>query len=309
MDASAELFTIGQLARRTGVPARTIRFWSDAGLVPAAARSPGGYRLYDAGAVARLDLVRTLRELGFGLDIVQAVLSRAVTVAEVAAAHVTALDTQIRTLRLRRAVLSTVARRSGTIEETMLMHKLARLSAQERQQMIDDFVRDVFDGVDPEAPAAGIARNMRGLPADLPDDPDPEQVNAWIELGELISDEDFRRRVRGMATAGALAARPEPGLDHSAVAEQAGQALATGVAPESAEGRLVLDRLIAPGTPARQRARILTQLETFADERVERYWQLQAIINGRQPQPPVVPGYEWLIAALRAHSVPGPGNE
>ena len=77
MSTTAELFTIGQLARRTGVPTRTIRFWSDAGLVPPAARSGSGYRLYDVGAVARLDLVRTLRELGLGLDVVQAVLSRA----------------------------------------------------------------------------------------------------------------------------------------------------------------------------------------------------------------------------------------
>lgn len=304
MSASAELFTIGELARRSGVPTRTIRFWTDAGLVPVAGRSAGGYRLYDAEAVARLDLVRTLRELGFGLEVVQAVLSRAVTVADVAAAHVAALDAQIRTLRLRRAVLSTVARRSGTIEETMLMHKLARLSAQERQQMIDDFVRDVFDGVDPEAPAAGIARSMRRLPAELPDDPDPEQVDAWIELGELISDESFRQRVASMAAAGAQAAQPEPGLGHSAVAEQVGQALAAGIAPESAQGRLVLDRVVAPGTPARQRARLLAQLETFSDRRVERYWQLQAIINGRRPQPPVVPSYEWLIAALRAHAAP-----
>jgi DNA-binding transcriptional MerR regulator len=304
MGASEELFTIGQLARRSGVPARTIRFWTDAGLVPVAVRSAGGYRLYDAEAVARLDLIRTLRELGFGLDIVQAVLSRAVTVADVAAAHVAALDAQIRTLRLRRAVLSTVARRSGTIEETMLMHRLARLSAQERQQMIDDFVHDVFDGVNPEAPAAGIAQNMRRLPAELPDDPDPAQVDAWIELGELISDVGFRDRVRSMAAAGAPSAIPDPGLDHQAVSQQAGQALAAGVAPESADGRLVLDRLIAPGTPAQQRALILAQLEMFADSRVERYWQLQAIINGRQPQPPMVPSYDWLIAALRAHASP-----
>lgn len=302
MNSSRELFTIGQLARRSGVPARTIRFWTDTGLVAVATRSAAGYRLYDAEALARLELVRTLRELGFGLDIVQAVLSRAVNVADVAAAHVTALDAQIRTLRLRRAVLSTVARRSGTIEETMLMHKLARLSAQERQQMVDDFVRDVFDGVDPEAPAAGIARNMLRLPAELPDDPDPEQVDAWIELGELISDESFRHLVRGMATASVQAAVPEPGLDHSAVAEQAGQALAAGIGPESAAGRLVLDRLVAPAAPAAQRARLVAQLETFADARVERYWQLQAIINGQQPQPPIVPSYQWVIAALRAHS-------
>lgn len=113
----SELFTIGQLARRTGVPARTIRFWSDAGLVPPAARSASGYRLYNAAAVARLDLVRSLRELGLGLDVVRAIAARVTTVADVAAAHVAVLDGQIRTLRLRRAVLSTVARRGTTIEE------------------------------------------------------------------------------------------------------------------------------------------------------------------------------------------------
>ena len=161
MSTSGEMFTIGQLARRTGVPARTIRFWSDAGLVPPAGRSASGYRLYDADAAARLDLVRTLRELGLGLDVVQAVLSRARTVAEVAAAHVAVLDVQIRTLRLRRAVLSTVARHGPTIEETLIMHKLAKLSARERQQIIDDFVDGVFAGADQDGPAAGIARGMR----------------------------------------------------------------------------------------------------------------------------------------------------
>lgn len=48
-----------RLARRTGVPVRTIRFWSDTGVIAPTGRSDGGYRLYDAAAVARLDLVRT----------------------------------------------------------------------------------------------------------------------------------------------------------------------------------------------------------------------------------------------------------
>ena len=61
MSTSGERFTIGQLATRTGVPARTIRFWSDAGLVPPAGRSASGYRLYDADAAARLELVAALR--------------------------------------------------------------------------------------------------------------------------------------------------------------------------------------------------------------------------------------------------------
>jgi DNA-binding transcriptional MerR regulator len=300
MDASAEMFTIGQLAQRCGVPTRTIRFWSDTGLIQTAGRSAGGYRLYDAAAVARIDLVRTLRELGFGLDVVQAVLSRSATVAEMAAAHVAALDVQIRTLRLRKAVLSTVARRAGTIEETLLMHKLARLSAEQRQQMIDDFVDDAFNGVDLDTPAARIARSMRQLPAELPDEPAPEQVDAWIELGELITNEDFRQRVRTMAAAGTHAGGTQPAVDHLAVVEHGGQALATGIAPESAEAKAILDRIVAPATPAEERAQLLAQLETYTDGRAERYWQLLAIINGRQPPPSVVPSYDWLIAALRA---------
>ena len=304
MSTKAELFTIGQLARRTGVPARTVRFWSDAGLIPPAGRSAGGYRLFDSEAAARLDLVRTLRELGLGLDVVAAVLSRASTLGEVAATHVSALDAQIRALRLRRAVLSTVARHESTVQEAALMHKLARLSAQERQRIIDDFVTEVFQGVDPGSPAMGVARGMRQMPAELPDDPAPEQVEAWIELGELVADESFRRRARDMALAGPQAGLPDPQagerLDHQLVAEHAGRALAAGIAPGSREGRAVLDQIVPPGTPPAERARLAATLETFTDARVERYWQLLAIING-WPQPPsVVPAFEWLIEALRA---------
>jgi DNA-binding transcriptional MerR regulator len=300
MSTDAELFTIGQLARRTGVSSRTIRFWSDAGLVPPAGRSAGGYRLYDAEAVARLDLVRTLRELGFGMDVTEAVLSRSATVAEVAAAHVAALDAEIRTLRLRRAVLSTVAKRGSTMKEALVMHKLARLSARERQQILDDFVAEIFAGVDPASPVMGIARGMRQMPAELPDDPAPEQVDAWIELGELATDEDFRQRARGMVTAGVEAGEPEPRPDYRAVMEHAPRALADGIAPESAEGKAILDRIVSPDMPAAERARTLALLETFTDARVERYWQLIAVINGQTPSPSVVPAFEWLIAALRA---------
>jgi len=55
---------------------RTIRFWSDAGVLPSAARTGGGRRVYDAACVARLELVVTLRELGLGLPDVRRVLDR-----------------------------------------------------------------------------------------------------------------------------------------------------------------------------------------------------------------------------------------
>jgi len=57
---------------------------------------------------------------------------------------------------------------------------------------------------------------------------------------------------------------------------------------------------VAPGTPAAERAAMLGRLETFTDARVERYWQLLAILNDQPVPPSVVPVFEWLIAALRA---------
>ncbi|GEB62352.1 hypothetical protein GCM10017674_81550 [Streptomyces gardneri] len=99
------LFTIGALTRRTGLTVKTIRFHSDTGIVPPTDRSPAGHRLYAIGALARLDLVRTLRDLGLDLAVILQVLDREVSVPEVAGAHADALEVQIRTLRLRRAVL------------------------------------------------------------------------------------------------------------------------------------------------------------------------------------------------------------
>ena len=83
-DRGGQLYGIGALARRTGLSVRTIRFWSDNGLVPPAGRSAAGHRLYDAAAMARLELVATLRQLGVGLDAIRGVLEQKTTIAQVA---------------------------------------------------------------------------------------------------------------------------------------------------------------------------------------------------------------------------------
>ncbi|MFI7047167.1 helix-turn-helix domain-containing protein [Streptosporangium sandarakinum] len=301
MDDHEELFTIGQLARRTGLPVRTIRFWSDIDVVPPTGRSAGGYRLYDVEAMARLDLVRTLRELGLDLERVRSVLARQGGVADVAREHAEALDAEIRILRVRRAVLRSVARRGSTIEEMRLMHDMARLSAGERQRVIDEFVDRAFDGIPADAPGAGIAQGMRRLPAELPDDPTDEQVDAWVELAELVGDESFQRRVREMATAGAAADQPPP-YDFALVTEHAGAAVEVGVDPASAEGRAVLDRIVGADVPAAERVRMAETVELFSDRRVERYWELMGVLNDRPPFPPKVAAFEWFAAALRAHA-------
>jgi DNA-binding transcriptional MerR regulator len=302
---AVEPLTIGDLAARLGVPVRTVRFWSDEGLVDPPARSSGGYRLYDAPAVARLDLVRTLRELGLGLPAIRELLARRRSVREVAAEHVQALDAEIRLLRLRRALLSHVATVGSTTEEMSIVHDLATLSARERQRMIDDFVARAFGGVPDDAPGAGIAQGMRTLPAELPEEPTAEQVAAWLELAHLVADDSFEARVREMALAGAAATPVEPdamAADMGRMQTLGRRALADGVAPGSAEAERLVAELLDDGradAPDRRTA-LADRLATFTDARVERYWQLLGVLNGWPPFEPAVPAVEWWIAALRA---------
>lgn len=69
------LYSIGELSRRTGVPVKTIRFYSDSGVEAPTTRSPAGYRLYDLDALLRLELLRTLRELGMRLAVIRRLLT------------------------------------------------------------------------------------------------------------------------------------------------------------------------------------------------------------------------------------------
>ena len=82
-------------------------------------------------------------------------------------------------------------------------------------------------------------------------------------------------------------------VDYQAVAEQAGQAAAQGIAPGSPEGKAVLDRIVAPGTPAVQRTRLLEQLETFTDARWKgtgSYWPSSTASRWRRPWCPASNG-------------------
>ncbi|MET9296370.1 TIGR03086 family metal-binding protein [Streptomyces sp. NPDC003077] len=189
------LHTIGELARLTGVPVKTIRDWSDRGLLPPAARTPAGYRLYGPDAPARLEIVRTLRELGIGTAGIRAVLQRERSVAELAAHWADALDAQIRTLQLRRAVLRSVAERGSAAEELPHMNKLARLSAEERRRTVQEFIEDTLAGVDAPAYRGGLL----ALVPELPDDPTPDQITAWLDLAEHVRSPGLRGALRRMA--------------------------------------------------------------------------------------------------------------
>ena len=315
------LYSIGDLARRTGLSVKTIRFYSDRGIVPPADRSPAGYRRYDVDAIARLDLIRTLRELGLDLPTIRKVVERKAPLHEVAAAHAEALAVQIRTLNLRRAVLTAVARRGSTPEEIDLMHKLARLSEDERRRLIDDFLDAAFGDLGAQPAFAGI---MRSMTPELPDDPEPEQVEAWVELAELTQASEFRDVMRRLTEHHASERAAERGAERArggavrpdvtaAIRDLVGPAVRAGTDPHSPEADPIilavrseyarafgsLDTELGSGADA---GRLLAQLEAANDPRRERYLELLAVINGWPAPASPAAEFDWCIQALRARA-------
>lgn len=66
---------IGALAAASGATAKTIRFYEQAGLLPAPPRTPAGYRDYPPQAQARLAFIRAAQAAGLSLAEIRAVLA------------------------------------------------------------------------------------------------------------------------------------------------------------------------------------------------------------------------------------------
>jgi DNA-binding transcriptional MerR regulator len=302
--------SIGELSRLTGISVKTIRYYSEIGLVPETGRTSAGYRRYNEAAMARLELVRTLRDLGLDLAAIRSVGDRQISISHVASAHADAIELQIRQLTMRRAVLRALARGRYRHEEVHRMSAFARASADEAGRIMEEFLAAVFADHEDNP----FAVRMRAALPMLPKDPSDVQVDAWIELAALVGDPGFRDRVRNMIAEGERQ-RVASGISDTdkatqragaAVVEKAGSAAATGIAPDSPEAAPIVDELVRAFAEAagRQddpayRTQLVSQLETFSDRRVERYWLLTGIINGWPDRPSLMPAYEWLMAALR----------
>lgn len=109
---------IGELARRTGVTAKTIRFYEDTGLLPAPGRRSNGYRDYAENDEETLHFVVRARALGFSMSAIGELLAlwqdRDRTSAEVkrlAETHIAALEARISDLESMRRTLTDLADR------------------------------------------------------------------------------------------------------------------------------------------------------------------------------------------------------
>ena len=67
--------SISEVAKETGLTAKTIRFYESKGVISAAPRGSNGYRYYNASHIAELLLIKRSRMIGFSLDECQQLLA------------------------------------------------------------------------------------------------------------------------------------------------------------------------------------------------------------------------------------------
>lgn len=116
----------GELARLTGVSTDTLRFYERRGLLASPPRSLAGYRLYPAGSVARVRLVRGALSIGLSVTELASILNErdkggapCHRVRNLAAEKLMALESRLRDLQSWRRVLrSTLAEWDRVLRKT-----------------------------------------------------------------------------------------------------------------------------------------------------------------------------------------------
>ncbi|MBF6239825.1 MerR family transcriptional regulator [Nocardia otitidiscaviarum] len=289
--------SIGELARRVGLPVRTIRFYCDEGILEAQ-RSPGGHRMFDAdSAVERLLLVRRLRALGLGLEAITGVLREERSMAEVIAAESARLDVELKALSWRRAALRAIE----TGAPASRAERLALLAAAQDGGAVHDRLVGFWQRVLAPLPRCDSDGWVGWNVPEPPADPSVDDVVAYAELAALVTTPGMNSDVRQQYWRN----RPEQIRDGRALFAAVGDVMvdvvplvADGVRPRP--GR-ELDRFVHAHADARGQQdspRFREELlgAMVSDPRLHRYWALTAQFLGTRVT--VGRAHDWLLEAL-----------
>jgi DNA-binding transcriptional MerR regulator len=300
-----DLWSIGELAEQAGVTVKTVRFYSDRGLLPEARRSSGGHRRYGPEALDQLRLIRSLRSLDLPVSEVGRILGREDALEDAIAGRLRELGSQLAALRWREAALQLL--RDCTVEERAdRLRLIGAVGTPPSTAPLARFWRFLLPARLPARLRGAIIEAAVPQP---PADPTPAQVLVFARLHALTSNvhlgtglcrPEFRcagdcyRPVvlyDGLGEAYALASA-ELRAQRS---PRQGEALDCFVAAHAAAG----GRRDSPGF----RQQLSGLLVMTADPLVERYWQLAGELT-TPPSGPAEPtlgsAHDWLRAALDA---------
>lgn len=296
-------YTIGQIAKLSGIPVRRIRFYADQGLLPNVDRKDSGYRLFDQADLIRLELVRTLREAGIGILSIRAVLSQERSIGQVLSLQLAEIESQIEAQR-RVAVAIRAALRSSepTINDLRRISEMTTVSNAERVDVLRGFLDRVVSGASVDATWKKWMLEMSR--PELPDNPTDEQIDAWIELSNLLAEPSFADQMRRNAEDSVVRLKGDVLQEtwHTVVAKSK-DAMSRGIEPSSAEAwSLAGDYLEgwarAQGTDLNEEnARRMRQKQLEHKPNMQRYWELVHILKGTPlPKPDEV--FSWIDQAV-----------
>lgn len=134
--------SIGTVAEEAGVPAKTIRYYENIGLIRKADRLPSGYRAYSTTDMRELHFIKRARSLGFSVEKVRDLLGlwrnrrrASAAVKALATRQVEALDHKIAELEsMRRSLAHLVERcRGDERPECPILDDLGRVNSPTRR--------------------------------------------------------------------------------------------------------------------------------------------------------------------------------
>lgn len=117
---------IGALARQTGVPTKTIRYYESLGVLPEPQRESNGYRSYTGSAANRLTFIKDAQAAGLNLTEIQWILDLRDSgedtchhVADLLDQRIEALDHQMEELQRTRSRLEELASFAHTADPSI----------------------------------------------------------------------------------------------------------------------------------------------------------------------------------------------
>lgn len=187
------LHAIGEVAQLSGVPVKTIRYYSDSGLLPPAQITASRYRLYTTTDIWRLQTIRMLRQMGFGLEDIRALLAGDLSVTTAIDWQVEALDEQIQRLSRVRAVLQQARLEMHDTRASLrylydVSLALGKDSA-ERSRFLAEHLRVLV--MRANLPEQWREQLLEHFSWELPAEFTPEQAAAWTEIVAIINDPAF----------------------------------------------------------------------------------------------------------------------
>ncbi|MEU2158491.1 MerR family transcriptional regulator [Streptomyces sp. NPDC019396] len=288
-------WSIGELARHTGLSVKTIRYYSDIGLLPMGERSSGGHRRYAPEALEQLRLVQRLRALDTPIATVAEVATGERSISDLVTDELNLVQRRLTELRWREATLKALDDCSGS-ERLRRLEVLARV--QQLPEAHDHLIRSWERTIPSSIPARLVDTITAQAVPDPPADPTAEAVLAYAELHSLTAHPQFPLywecpNVRDKASLYAElldASELADSLVTEGVPPQAGAAL-DHFSGACARSRYEED---TPGFRAFMGAQLHSTIPLF-----QRYWQHVATLSGNAG-PNLGLTHCWLVEALAA---------